>query len=122
MHHLQTRYGGILTCDEAAHVMKETNNARKLRQLIDILREKGDKECHIFCRILGMDGSSSNASWATIVEAPECQAEECTQRMCSFLHVAKYVAVCAWCKPRLENNYVCVMKACICINGSVRIL
>ena len=99
MHQLQTQDGGVLTHPEAARVMKETNNVRKFRQLIDIMHEKGDKEVHSFCRILGVDGSNINASCARTVEAPECQAEEYTQRMYITLHVPKYVAVCAWCKP-----------------------
>ena len=52
---LQAQEGGVLTYDEADCVVMGPNNARKMRQLIDILLEKGDKEFHNFCMILGMD-------------------------------------------------------------------
>lgn len=72
---LQTQDGGVLTCDEAACVREKPNNARKMRQIIDLLLEKGDKEFKNFCRILGMNCSNINA-WAK--KAQEHQAEEYT--------------------------------------------
>ena len=77
---LQTQNGGILTSDEATCVRREPDNARKKKQLINIVIKKGEKQFNNFCTILELDDNNIKAC-AEKVEAPEHrrQAEECTE-------------------------------------------